>query len=386
MKFKLYLALIVILFGISFVGIQTWESFRIAPHINYADRSSFTAASELSAQLTTNKDREYKLRIQEQEISLKGDVLASLIEPYIRNFTQKKEYRISQKRMNEILVEIAQSINSAPIDARITLIKGIPTTLFEGIPGIKLSMDKSAKSILDGIIQSRPVIYLIVDYVEPGLTLAKFEKLNIKDLLAEGESDFAGSSSSRIHNITVSAARYNGLLIPPGKTFSFNELLGEVSAKSGYLPELVIKNKKIVPEYGGGICQVSSTLYKAALRAGLEIVERRGHSVTIRYYSPQGLDATIYPGVVDLKFKNDTNEYILIQSKIEGTKLTFEIYGENDGREVTINGPHMYPREEGGWSTYVTRTIKKGRKETEESFDSVYKSIEEYPLERNPLE
>ncbi len=386
MKFKLYLTLIVILFGISFVGIQTWESFRIAPHINYADRSSFTAASELSAQLTTNKDREYRLRVQEQEISLKGEVLANLIEPYIRNFTQKKEYRISQKRMNEILVEIAQSINSAPIDARITLIKGVPTTIFEGIPGIRLSMDKSAKSILDGIIQSRPVIDLIVDYVEPGLTLAKFEKLNIKDLLADGESDFAGSSSSRIHNITVAAARYNGLLIPPGKTFSFNELLGEVSAKSGYLPELVIKNKKIVPEYGGGICQVSSTLYKAALKAGLEIVERRGHSVTIRYYSPQGLDATIYPGVVDLKFKNDTNEYILIQSKIEGTKLTFEIYGENDGREVIINGPHMYPREGGGWSTYVTRTIKKGTKEIKESFDSVYKSIEEYPLERNPLE
>lgn len=386
MKFKLYLVLIVILFGISFVGIQTWESFKIAPYINYTNQISFTAASKLSAQLTANKDREYKLRIQEQEISLKGDVLANLIEPYIRNFTQKEEYRISQKRMTEILVEIAQSINSAPIDARITLIKGVPTTVFEGIPGIRLSMDKSAKSILDGIIQSRPVIDLIVDYVEPGLTLAKFEKLDIKDLLAEGESDFAGSSSSRIHNIIVAAARYNGLLIPPGKTFSFNELLGEVSAKSGYLPELVIKNKKIVPEYGGGICQVSSTLYKAALKAGLEIVERRGHSVTIRYYSPQGLDATIYPGVVDLKFKNDTDEYILIQSKIEDTKLTFEIYGENDGREVIINGPRMYPREEGGWSTYVTRIIKKEKEEIVESFDSVYKSIEEYPLERNPLE
>jgi len=383
---KLYLILIVLLFGISFVGIQTWESFNILPYVNYTNQTSFTAASELSAQLIANKDKEYKLRVEDQEITLKGDVLANLIEPYIRNFTQKEEYRISQDKMNGILAEIAQSINSVPIDARITLIKGIPTTLFEGIPGIKLNMNKSAKSILDGIIQSRPIIDLIIDYVEPGLTLAKFEELDIKDLLAEGESNFAGSSNSRIHNIRVASAKYNGLLIPPGKIFSFNEILGGVSAKSGYLPELVIKNKKIVPEYGGGICQVSSTLYKAALRAGLEIVERRSHSVTIRYYSPQGLDATIYPGIVDLKFKNDTGEYILIQSRIKGTKLTFEIYGKNDGREVIVDGPYMYPREGGGWYTYVTRTIIKGKEEIKESFDSVYKSIEEYPLERNPLE
>ena len=386
MRSKLYLILIVLLFGISFVGIQTWESFKILPYINYTDQTFFTAASELSAQLIANKDKEYKLRVENQEITLRGEVLANLIEPYIRNFTQKEEYRISQNKMNEILAEIAQSINSIPIDARITLIKGIPTTLFEGIPGIKLNMNKSAKSILDGIIQNRPVIDLIIDYVEPGLTLAKFEELDIRDLLAEGESDFAGSSNSRIHNIRMSSAKYNGLLIPPGKIFSFNEILGEINAKSGYLPELVIKNKKIVPEYGGGICQVSSTLYKAALRAGFEIVERRSHSVTIRYYSPQGLDATIYPGVVDLKFKNDTGEYILIQSKIKGTELTFEIYGKNDGREITVDGPYMYPREGGGWYTYVTRTIVKGNKETKESFDSIYKSIEEYPLERNPLE
>jgi len=352
---KLYLILIVLLFGISFVGIQTWESFNILPYVNYTNQTSFTAASELSAQLIANKDKEYKLRVEDQEITLKGDVLANLIEPYIRNFTQKEEYRISQDKMNEILAEIAQSINSVPIDARITLIKGIPTTLFEGIPGIKLNMNKSAKSILDGIIQSRPIIDLIIDYVEPGLTLAKFEELDIKDLLAEGESNFAGSSNSRIHNIRVASAKYNGLLIPPGKIFSFNEILGGVSAKSGYLPELVIKNKKI-------------------------------DSVTIRYYSPQGLDATIYPGIVDLKFKNDTGEYILIQSRIKGTKLTFEIYGKNDGREVIVDGPYMYPREGGGWYTYVTRTIIKGKEEIKESFDSVYKSIEEYPLERNPLE
>jgi vancomycin resistance protein YoaR len=383
---KLYLLLIVLLFGIAFAGIQTWDSFKVDPYINYKSEVLFTAASELSLQLEDNKDKQYILRVEDKEITLKGEVLAGLIEPYVRSFTQKEEYRVSQDKMRAILAEIAQGVNSAPVDARITLVKGIPTTLFEGIPGIKLNMDKSAKSILDGIIHRRPVIDLIVDYVEPGLTLAKFKKLEIEELLAEGESDFAGSSSSRMHNIRVAAAKYSGLLIPPDETFSFNELLGDVNAKAGYLPELVIKNKRIIPEYGGGICQVSSTLYKAALSAGLGIVERRSHSVTIRYYSPQGLDATIYPGIVDLKFKNDTDEYILIQSEIEGTKLKFEIYGKNDGREVTIDGPYMQPREEGGWYTYVTRIITKEDEETRESFDSEYKSIEEYPLERNPLE
>jgi len=376
----------VLIFGLAFAGIQTWESFKVDPYINYSNQTSFTAASRLSAQLEKTEDKEYVLRVSGQEIPLKGKVLANLIEPYIRDYTQREEYRISEERMTELLTEIALSVNSAPIDARITIVKGIPTTLFEEIPGKKLNIQKSANNILEGIIKGRPVIDLVIDYVEPGLTMAKFEKLKIDSLLAVGESNFIGSPAARIHNIKVSSAKYNGRLIPPRKTFSFNEILGEVDAETGYLPELVIKHNKTIPEYGGGICQVSTTLYRAVLNAGLPIKERKNHSFTVRYYNPQGLDATIYPGVVDLKFKNDTREYILIQTKIEGTKLIFELYGRDDGRIVEIDGPYQYPREEGGSYTYVTRTVKKGDKEIEEDFNSTYRSKEEYPLERNPLE
>ncbi len=386
MRSKLYLILIVLIFGLAFTGIQTWESFKVDPYINYSNQTSFIVASKLSAQLERTKDKEYILRVSDKEISLKGNDLANLIEPFIRDYTQKEEYRISREKMTEFLTEIALSVNSAPLDARITIIKGIPTTLFKEVSGEKLNIQESSINILEGIIMGRPVIDLVIDYVKPGLTMAKFEKLKIDSLLAVGESDFAGSPAARIHNIKVSSAKYNGRLIPPRKTFSFNKILGEVTAETGYLPELVIKHDKITPEYGGGICQVSTTLYRAALNAGLPIEERKNHSFTVGYYNPQGLDATIYPGVVDLKFKNDTGEYILIQTKIEGTKLIFELYGRDDGRIVEIDGPYQYPREEGGSYAYLTRTVTKGDEEVEEDFNSTYRSKDEFPLERNPLE
>ncbi len=382
-KSKLQILLIVLVFGIALVGVQTWESFKIAP---YSDKVAFTAASTLSAQLAEDKNKEYRLEVEGEYITLRGKELVSLIEPYVRDFTRKEEYRISKEKMEELLVEIAQGVVSVPINARITIIDGVPTTLFEGIPGKRLDMQASAVNILKGIVDRKSTIELTMKYVEPELTLEKFNELKITSLLAEGESNFAGSSDARAHNIKMGAARYNGRLIPPGEIFSFNALLGEVSAETGFLPELVIKNKKIIPEYGGGVCQVSSTLYRAVLSAGLPIVERRNHSFPVRHYSPQGLDATIYPGVVDLKFEIDNNEYILVQTRVECTKLIFELYGKDDGRIVTIDGPHQYPRENDGLYTSLTRTVKKGDVEIKESFNSLYRSREEYPLERNPLE
>jgi vancomycin resistance protein YoaR len=382
-KSKLQILLIVLVFGMAFAGIQTWGSFNIAP---YSDKVSFTTASTLSAQLVEDKDKEYRLEIEGEYIILRGEELTSLIEPYVRSSSHKEEYRISKEKMDKLLVEIAQGVISTPINARITIIDGIPTTLFEGVLGKELDMQASGVNILKGIVDGKSTIELTMKYVEPELTLEKFKELKIIDLLAKGESNFAGSSDARAHNINVGAARYNGRLIPPGEIFSFNALLGEVNAETGFLHELVIKNKKIIPEYGGGVCQVSSTLYRAVLSAGLPIVERRNHSFPVRHYSPQGLDATIYPGVVDFKFKNDTGEYILIQTRVEGTKLIFELYGKDDGRIVTIDGPYPYPREDDGLYTSLTRTVKKGDTEIKESFNSLYRSREEYPLERNPLE
>lgn len=162
------------------------------------------------------------------------------------------------------------------------------------------------------------------------------------DIVSHGISDFHGSTDARIFNIKTAVEHFQGARINPGATFSFNELLGVVDGSTGYKKELVIKGDKTIPDYGGGVCQVSSTLFRSALQAGFPIVERRPHSYAVSYYSPWGTDATVYPGVVDLKFTNDLPSPVYLQYIIEGTQLHALLYGKKDGRTVTMSGPNTY--------------------------------------------
>lgn len=160
--------------------------------------------------------------------------------------------------------------------------------------------------------------------------------------VAHGESDFRGSSAARIHNIKTAMARFQGARIGPGEVFSFNTLLGEVDGSTGYKKELVIKGDRTLPDYGGGVCQVSSTVYRAALDAGFPIIERKPHSYAVSYYLPWGTDATIYPGIIDLRFANNFTEPVYLHFVLAGTTLHTYMYGTPDGRSVTLRGPNTY--------------------------------------------
>lgn len=160
--------------------------------------------------------------------------------------------------------------------------------------------------------------------------------------VAHGESDFRGSSPARLHNIQTAMARFQGARILPGEIFSFNTLLGEVDGTTGYKKELVIKGDRTLPDYGGGVCQVSSTVYRAALDAGFPIVERKPHSYAVSYYLPWGTDATIYPGIIDLRFSNNFADPVYLHFVIAGTTLHTYMYGTSDGRSVSFSGPNTY--------------------------------------------
>jgi vancomycin resistance protein YoaR len=175
------------------------------------------------------------------------------------------------------------------------------------------------------------------------------QMLGIETLIGTGRSAFAGSPPNRVHNIGVGVNRFNGTLVEPGEEFSFNKHLGPVNAATGYRPELVIKPEGTIPEYGGGLCQVSTTFYRAALFAGLPIIERSPHSYAVSYYAQvygYGLDATIYIGARDVRFLNDTPGHILIQAYTEGTNAYFKFYGTDDGRSVELDGPYIW-----GWTS-----------------------------------
>lgn len=320
----------------------------------------------------------------------KDDILNSLIfKPELAEDGWQLGIFLDEKIILEELTAIAPTINQEPVNAVLTEKNGKIVEFSISQPGLRLDVDKNLTLIIEKIFNFEKEINLAVDEIEPQISTKSIDNLGLTALLAVGESDFAGSPSSRIHNIKIGAAKFNGILIPPEKEFSFNENLGEVDEKSGYKAELVIQKDRTAPEYGGGLCQVSTTLFRAAMQAGLLITERAPHAYPVKYYNPQGFDATIYPPHPDLKFVNDTPSNILIQTKIKGTKLYFELYGTDDERKVEIDGPHTIEvNPDGSMKTILTRKIydKDGKLVREAIFKSNYKSPDLYPIYRNPLE
>jgi hypothetical protein len=141
----------------------------------------------------------------------------------------------------------------------------------------------------------------------PEIKTGDVNNMGIKELIGRGSSRFRGSISSRIYNLTLAASRFNGILIEPGKVFSFNQILGEVSAETGYKQAYIIKDGRTELDDGGGVCQVSTTFFRVVLDTGLPVIERRAHAYRVGYYeqdSPVGFDATVYEPTTDFKFKN----------------------------------------------------------------------------------
>lgn len=224
---------------------------------------------------------------------------------------------------------------------------------------------------------------LPTEITPPKLVGADRERLGLKELVGEGRSNFKGSPKNRVYNIKRSLQQFENVVIMPGEEFSFVDYLGEVDGENGYLPELVIKNNQTTPEFGGGICQVSTTVFRAAIYSGLKISERRQHAYPVKYYEPIGMDATIYIPKPDLAFINNTPGALLIQSSIENeTELVFRFYGTKDGRTVTVDGPRVLERNpDGSMKTVFTQFVSdaKGANMITDTFWSNYKSPSLYP-------
>lgn len=274
-----------------------------------------------------------------------------------------KKIDISQDIIKEYLESVQKTLTSQPVNAKLRF---NPETqeiqiLEPGKEGTKLMMEESSKRVKNDMLAGIKKTELFVAITSPLIDESQFDALGVKTLLGKGESNFRGSSKSRVKNINVAANKISSTLLKPGEEFSFVNTLGKVDARNGYLPELVIKGNKTIPEYGGGICQVSTTLFRAALNAGLPITERRAHSYVVNYYGKPGLDATIYLPKPDFRFQNDTNHHILIQHYIVGTILYYEIYGTSTGRTAkTIEPVVLESSPDGSMKTVAYREIYEG--------------------------
>lgn len=213
--------------------------------------------------------------------------------------------------------------------------------------GRSLNVDASIQEINQKAVQGEHNIPLVFDYTQPAVgNDATAEQLGITELTSVQNSYFYGSSSSRIQNIQTAAARFHGLLIPPGATFSMADALGDVSLDNGYAEALIIFGNRTIKGVGGGVCQVSTTLFRTAFFGGYPVVERYPHAYRVSYYELTrsgsvdtdlaGLDATVFVPVVDFKFTNDTPNWLLMETyvKPEARVLTWKFYSTSDGRTV----------------------------------------------------
>jgi len=312
------------------------------------------------------------------------------------NVKKKTKLTINKEKANLFLEKIAPDFEKKAVE---------PTFNFDetssklnikksGGDGFYLDKEKSLERIFSSLKSNlgQSNITLATTVINPKTSVKNLDSLGIKEKIATGQSNFAGSTQNRIHNIKISTERFNGTIVPPGSEFSFVEILGSVDEKSGYKEELVIKNNETIPEFGGGVCQTSTTLFRSILNAGFKITERKNHAYPVQYYAPQGTDATIYIPHPDLRFINNTSHHILLQPKIEGSLLIFDIYGTNDGRQIKIDGPIVTERktEAKTMRTSLTQTVTNSSGEViiNQTFRSFYDNPEKYkkeePLREKP--
>jgi vancomycin resistance protein YoaR len=294
------------------------------------------------------------LSVQAISLGRSGNSLSDtslILQSYLSGVYLKPSYTYFREKLKVILYPLISSINKAPINALFTFENNRVTTFRTSENGLEVDM----RELYNRLAQKAPEVILSngtkkfkismpVKILEPETTTEKANNLGIKELIGTGTSLYQGSIEGRIYNVNLATTRLNGAIIKPNEVFSFNKTLGDVSAFTGYKQAYIIQNGKTVLGDGGGVCQVSTTLFRAALEAGLPIVERWAHAYRVHYYeedSGPGIDATVYNPSNDLKFKNDTGHYILIQAAndLNTLRLTFYLYGTKDGRTSTINDP-----------------------------------------------
>lgn len=321
------------------------------------------------------------LKYSDQSFVVDKDTIGGLIKSEVRG--DDLVLVINEERSTAFVSLISKSINAEPSNAKLAVVDGKAIITTPAVIGKALDQQQTKVDISNSLfarvsgnsVKADPIsISLKVDIKKPEITDDAITTLGITELVGTGTTDYRNSPSNRVHNIQIGATALNGVLLKPGETFSTLEKLGKIDAESGYLPELVIKNNTTVPDFGGGLCQVSTTLFRATLNAGLKITERQNHSYRVSYYEPPiGMDASIFDPSPDFKFVNNFDKYLLIQSYIKGTKITFDIYGTKDSRVIETSTPETYDVVNPGTPIMVeTNTLPVGtRKQTDKAHQGI---------------
>lgn len=341
----------------------------------------------LSAQLQTFSDGEVPLVVQELQpqvldVSTQADTARQILSqpltltipnatgtdsgPYVYNPEVIANLIIAQRVQNgdqqgvqvilnprgvrDLLTPVKTQVDRLPSDAKFifndqTLQLDV---MQESSVGRELDIDASIQSINETVARGEHTAPLIVTETQPRVAAsATGQELGITQLISAQTSYFYGSSPERIQNIQLAAKQFHGVLVAPGETFSMGEHLGDVSLDNGFAEALIIYGGRTIKGVGGGVCQVSTTLFRTVFNAGFPIAERTPHAYRVSYYEQTasgsvdpglaGLDATVYFPLVDFKFTNDSPYWILMETYTDNVSLTWKFYSTSDGRTVTYD-------------------------------------------------
>ena len=275
--------------------------------------------------------------------------------------------RVDEGRLRSLLAGWGKQIEIQPENARLHF---DPSTQEVSViqasrPGRQLDIDATMAAVEGALQAGKPDADLVVKVMPPAVDSSRIGDMGIRELVASGTTYFTGSSAARVHNIEVAAAKFDGVVIPPGGLFSFNKIVEDVTAANGFEDSLIIWGDRTAVGVGGGVCQVSTTVFRAAYLGGFPIVERYNHGYVVSWYGEPGMDATIYTPSVDFRFRNDTAAYLLIQPTVDakGGTITFNLYGTKADRQVTISKPAISDVIEPAPPVYtVDDSLAKGQK------------------------
>lgn len=342
---------------------ETWN-------LQLLDKTVQLTPKEIAAWL----DTEVKAKSDGVAAGLSLVLKPNAVEKYVKGIASK----LDVKPVNATL---------APADSGLQLVQ-------DGKDGFAVAQDKTVTAIQNALLANQPVatrtIPGVAEIAKPDLRSETLPSLGLVEKIGTAMTDYTGSPANRIHNIETGTKALSTQFVRVGGTFTTTGTLGQVDEAHGYLPELVIKGNRTTPEYGGGLCQVSTTLFRAVLNAGLPIVERSNHSYRVGYYERgvgPGLDATVYIPNPDFKWKNDTGHGVYVIGYIKDKTVTFDLYGTKDGRVSSISKPTILSETPSGSPIYsYTDTMYKDQRKQLETAHPGAKTLVTYTVSRGGAE
>lgn len=285
------------------------------------------------------------------------DKTPKIEEDKIINYLEKNKDKVEQKGKNASLAFVGNEL-----------------TVVDGYNGKTLNKEKTIKNIETYLRKNETLIPLAFDETPPSIKAEDLRKKinNIKTKIGSCTTSFTSSTSGRSTNIEIAAKKFDGIVLAPNETLSFYNVVGSITQSKGYKIATVFSGGKAVDGIGGGVCQVATTLYNAALYANLEIVERHNHGLPVGYVKPS-LDATVSGKSLDLKIKNTSGGYIYIRSSIKDKQLTFDIYGEEKKYDVELTS-NILNYIEPGENKVLNTNLESGTQKTISNGKKGYKS------------